>query len=174
MFHIPIFCVPNLLPLEINAGLNVTCMCTIVYQNCEFQVILRHFYSILHVTEFRDTLSYVAATMSDKRSFEQLLCHPHSRSFAYNRLFAQMSLHYCQHSNTLQDFLANIIFSLHPFKSWSPSLANFFFVIFFFTKYLPDSLTKTHQWLIARLSASDYVFLNQVIVFLLVFKIYFF
>ena len=55
------------------------------------QEMLRHFYSILHVTEFRDTLSYVGRTMSDKRSFEQLFCHRHSSSFAYNRLFAQMS-----------------------------------------------------------------------------------
>ena len=34
------------------------------------------FYSILHVTKFGDTLSHVVRTMSDKRSFEQLLCHP--------------------------------------------------------------------------------------------------
>ena len=33
-----------------------------------------HFHSILHVPEFPDTLSYVARTMSDKRSFEQLFC----------------------------------------------------------------------------------------------------
>ena len=36
---------------------------------------LYYFHSILHVTEFPDTLSYVARTMSDKRSFEQLFCH---------------------------------------------------------------------------------------------------
>ena len=39
------------------------------------QVMFYYFHSILHVTEFPDTLSYVARTMSDKRSFEQLFCH---------------------------------------------------------------------------------------------------
>ena len=47
------------------------------------QAILCHFHWILHVTESPDTLSYVARTMSDKRSFEQLFCHSYSRSFAY-------------------------------------------------------------------------------------------
>ena len=56
------------------------------------QVMLYYFHSILHVTEFPDTLSYVARTMSDKRSFEQLFCHL-LKVLCIQETFAEMSRH---------------------------------------------------------------------------------
>ena len=84
------------------------------------QVMLYYFHSILHVTEFPDTLSYVARTMSDKRSFEQLFCHL-LKVLCIQETFAEMSRHcHCP----LQHFIF----------SWDIS--------FGFTNYIPPTLNS--------------------------------